>query len=190
METEKEEQPIRRLSHWAGILLTVLTLAIWSCSGADEETIKRIEYKGPATETVNLVTIYSDSAQIKLKLSAPLEQQLQNGDIIYPKGLYITFYENGVPSSIITAKYGKFDKAKNQYYGRNDVVVKNVIKNEQLNTEELFWKKQTRTIHTDKFVRITTPDEIVTGEGLTAKDDFSDYTINKFIGSITLKNEP
>ncbi|WP_207433743.1 LPS export ABC transporter periplasmic protein LptC [Sabulibacter ruber] len=158
----------------------------WSCQQADEN-IKPIEYNGPISETYNQVTIYSDSAMMKLKLSAPVEQQLQNGDVVYPKGMYITFYENGAPTTIITAKYGRYEKAKEQYFARNDVVVKNIVKNEQLNTEELFWERQKQTIFTDKFVRITSVDEVVTGVGLTAKQDFSDYTLKQFSGSFVLK---
>jgi LPS export ABC transporter protein LptC len=176
-----------RLSGKTSWLLVLLVASLgWSCQQADEN-IKPVDYKGPASETYNQVTIYSDSAQMKLKLSAPVEQQLQNGDIVYPKGMYITFFEEGVPTTIITAKYGKYDKVKDQYFARNDVVVKNVVKNEQLNTEELFWQRQQQSIYTDKFVRITSAEEVVTGVGLTANQDFSDYTLKQFSGSFLLK---
>ncbi|MBC3539533.1 LPS export ABC transporter periplasmic protein LptC [Rufibacter sediminis] len=167
-------------------LLFLLGTFSWSCQNADEN-IKPIQYNGPSSETYNQVTIYSDSAKMKLKLSAPVEQQLQNGDIVYSKGMYITFYEEETPTTIITAKYGRYDKAKDQYFARNDVVVKNIVKKEQLNTEELFWERQKQTIFTDKFVRITSVDEVVTGVGLTAKQDFSDYTLKQFSGSFVLK---
>ncbi|RNI32289.1 LPS export ABC transporter periplasmic protein LptC [Rufibacter immobilis] len=166
--------------------LPLVAMFSWSCQKADE-VVRPIEYKGPTSETYNQVTIYSDSAKTKLKLSAPVEQQLQNGDILYPKGMYITFYEEERPTTIITAKYGKYDKAKDQYFARNDVVVRNVVKEEQLNTEELFWERQKQSIFTDKFVRITSKEEVVTGVGLTAKQDFSDYTLKQFSGSFVLK---
>lgn len=164
----------------------LLSLLVWSCKKGDE-MVKPVNYKGPISETHNQVTVYTDSAIIKLKLSAPLEQDLQNGDILYPKGLYITFYEDGVPTSMVSAKYGKYDKAKDQYFVRSNVVVKNTVKNEQLNTEELYWNKQKRNIFTDKFVRITSAEEVVTGVGLTANEDFSNYKLDKFSGSFTLK---
>jgi len=167
-------------------LVVFLGTFAWGCQNTDE-VVKPIEYNGPSSETFNQVTIYSDSAQLKLKLSAPVEQQLQNGDILYPKGMYITFYEEGTPTTIITAKYGRYDKAKDEYFARNDVVVKNIVKKEQLNTEELFWERQKQSIYTDKFVRITSVDEVVTGVGLTASQDFSKYTLKQFSGSFVLK---
>ncbi|MBA9075992.1 MULTISPECIES: LPS export ABC transporter periplasmic protein LptC [Rufibacter] len=166
------------------MLLLVGALGV-GCKNADDN-VKPVNYKGPVSETYNQVTIYSDSAQIKLKMTAPLQQDLENGDILYPKGLYITFYENGVPTSMVTSKYGKYDKLKDQYFVRNDVVVKNIVKNEQLNTEELYWNRQKRNIFTDKFVRITSAEEVVTGVGLTANEDFSNYKLDKFSGSFTL----
>ncbi len=182
-------QVLLKRRSWAKLpvcLAFLLGVFGWGCQQADEN-IKPVEYKGPASETYNQVTIYSDSAMMKLKLTAPVEQQLQNGDVVYPKGMYITFYEENKPTTIITAKFGKYDKAKDQYFARNDVVVKNIVKKEQLNTEELFWERQKQTIFTDKFVRITSVDEVVTGVGLTAKQDFSDYTLKQFSGSFVLK---
>ncbi|WP_192822532.1 LPS export ABC transporter periplasmic protein LptC [Rufibacter sp. LB8] len=156
------------------------------CQEAEKE-VKIIEYKGPASETVNVETIYSDSAKTKLKMNAPLQQDMQNGDILYPKGMFITFYENGQPTTTVTAKYGKYNKKDDQYFVKNDVVVKNTVKNEQLNTEELYWNRQRRQIFTDKFVRITSAEEVVTGHGLTSNEDFSNYKLTNFSGSFRIK---
>ena len=167
-------------------LLLLLLAAGTGCQKA-EETIVPVEYKGPASVTHDVVTIYSDSAKTKLKMSAPLQRDMQNGDVLYPKGMHITFYEEGKPTTTVSAKYGKYEKAKDQYFVQNDVVVKNTVKNEQLNTEELYWHRQKREIHTDKFVRITSTDEVATGHGLTSNEDFSNYRINNFQGSFKLK---
>lgn len=169
-----------------GLVFALGSVAGFGCQKADEVT-KPVEYNGPASETHNVVTIYSDSAKTKLKMSAPLQQDMQNGDVLYPKGMHITFYEDGKPTSMVSAKYGKYDKAKDQYFVRNDVVVKNTVKNEQLNTEELYWDRRKRNIFTDKFVRITSADEVATGHGLTSNEDFSNYTIKNFTGSFKIK---
>ncbi len=166
--------------------LAVCGLAAGGCQPA-EETVEPVTYKGPASETHDVVTIYSDSAQTQLKMSAPLQKDMQNGDVLYPKGMHIVFYEDGKPTTMVTAKYGKYEKAKDQYFVRNDVVVKNTVKNEQLNTEELYWDRQKRQIFTDKFVRITSADEVATGHGLTSNEDFSNYTIKNFTGSFKIK---
>src|SRR6476620_9333887 len=68
---------------------------------------KQKKYTGPIMETVDVQTLYSDSAQLKIKLNANLQQQYENGDAIYPKGLHLNFLdENGKVSSTLRANYG------------------------------------------------------------------------------------
>jgi hypothetical protein len=61
--------------------------------------------------------------------------------------------------------------------------------NKSLQTEELFWSPKDKKIYTDKFVIITTPTEIIKGEGLVANEDFSYYEIQKPTGIIALDEE-
>src|SRR5690606_41136095 len=65
------------------------------------------------------------------------------------------------------------------YKATGDVEVNSYEKDQKLNTEELFWRRDKGEIYTDKFVRIETAEEILLGEGLTATQDFSSYKILK-----------
>jgi hypothetical protein len=55
-----------------------------------------------------------------------------------------------------------------------------------LNTEELFWEPKKEIIYTDKFVRIETDGEIITGEGMEAPQDFSTWRLKNFHAVISL----
>jgi hypothetical protein len=68
------------------------------------------------------------------------------------------------------------------------VVVVNNKKGETVNTEELNWSPTTKKIYTDKFVTITTADEVLKGEGLDTDQDFSYTRIRKPTGIFSLKN--
>ena len=70
--------------------------------------------------------------------------------------------------------------------GRRNVRVLN-IKCEKLGTEELVWDQQKGRIYTDKFVKITTPDQIITGEGMESDQTFSDWEIMNVSGTINRK---
>lgn len=149
---------------------------------------KQKKYTGPIMETVDVHTLYSDSAQLKIKLDANLQQQFENGDAIYPKGLHLTFLEeNGQVGSTLKANYGRYVKKTDAYMVRGNVVVNNVLKKQTLDTEELHWTKQKRQIHTDKFVKIRTESEVLTGTGLVANQDFSRYKILKPAGVFSVK---
>jgi LPS export ABC transporter protein LptC len=67
------------------------------------------------------------------------------------------------------------------------VEVKNVAKNEQLNTEELFWKPDDQRIFTEQFVTIRQQGDVIYGQGLTAKQDLSDYVITHPYGELDVK---
>ena len=162
-------------------------LAVASC-GPTKDPDKEKKYTGPIMETANVHTLYSDSARVKIKLNSPLQQQFENGDGIYPKGLDLTFLDDqGRVTTTLRANYGKYDKGTDSYRVRGNVVVRNLEKNQTLNTEELRWDKQKQQIKTDKFVKIRTADEILTGTGLEANQDFSRYKILKPSGVFSVK---
>ena len=46
----------------------------------------------------------------------------------------------------------------------------------------LIWNEKIQKFYTDKFVTITTPTQIIYGDGLESNQNFSDYTILKVKG--------
>jgi LPS export ABC transporter protein LptC len=161
-----------------------LAVGLLALAGCDKQKASGLltPYNGPLMETTNVLTLISDSAKLKFQLTAPLEQQFENGDIIYPKGMVVTFYSADGKKTVIntlTAKYGKVDKAKNLYIMRGKVQVVNVPKEQRMDTEELFFDKTKQVIYTDSAtaVRMETPTEILNGNGLWAKQDLNPYRI-------------
>ena len=63
------------------------------------------------------------------------------------------------------------------------------MKGDKLNTEHLIWNAITKKIFTDEFVKITTKDETIWGDGLVANQDFSDYQIKNVKGQVYMKDE-
>jgi LPS export ABC transporter protein LptC len=135
-------------------------------------------YNGPMIEINKVETLFTDSATLRVKLTAPKEYEFKNGDREFPEGEKIEFYdENGVPSSILTSNYGKFDKEKNIYVVKDNVIIKNLVENKKLTTSELNWNPITEKVYTDKYVVIETSDRILYGDGLTANQQMSAYKI-------------
>ena len=174
----------------AALLLLAAGLLPASCS-KQAEAPAQIIYKGPLLETENVVTLLSDSARLHIRLAAPLEQRFENNDLLYPKGVSVTFYDK--PGKLVVntlqAKWGKFDNSQQLYIMRGAVKVTNVPQQQHLDTEELFYNRMQQKIYTDSamFVRVQTPTEVLTGYGLTANQDFSRYGIHRPIGTFTLE---
>jgi len=174
---------------WGGLAGLLLVAALAGCQAKDKEA-KPVVYTGPLIETENVVTLLSDSARLHIRLTAPLEQRFENSDILYPKGVKVTFYDK--PGKLIintlVAKWGKFDNAQQLYIMRGAVKVANVPQQQALDTEELFYNRARQKIYTDStmFVRVQTPTEVLTGYGLSANQDFSRYGIHKPKGVFSL----
>ena len=145
-------------------------------------------YTGPLIESTNVTTLFSDSAQLKFRVEAPLEQKYENGDIWYRRGVKITFFgPEGEVRNTLRGDVAQYDKQKNLYHVTGDVQVQSAVKKEKVNSEELYYDQNAQRIYTEKFVRIETATEILTGTGLTANRDFSRYTILHPAGDFLLK---
>lgn len=161
-----------------GFLALALAFGVWSCKNEVHDPDSEIRYNGPLMTTVDVVTLYSDSARVKIRLEGPLEEKFENGDILYAEGLNVTFYsDSGQVATTLRANTGKYDQAKDAYLATGNVIVHNTEKQQTLHTEELHWDKQKQTIYTEKQVRIETPEEVLTGKGMTANQGFDRYKI-------------
>jgi LPS export ABC transporter protein LptC len=125
---------------------------------------------------------------VKVKMLADLVYEFQSGDREFPKGIYLEFFdETGALSSTLRANHAYYFKNDDQWRARGKVEVVNLAKNEQLNTEELFWRPTKEEIYTESFVTIRMQNEVIYGEGLEAKQDMSSYTIKKPQGEFTIE---
>ena len=139
--------------------------------------------------------MYSDSARVRAKLTASkLDRYAGKKPYMeMPKGMEVIFYdENKKEQTKLTADYGigfdNPDGGMEHMEAKRNVVVINK-KGDTLNTEHLIWNAVTEKIYTNEFVKITTKDEIILGDGLTSNQDFSDYTIKNVKGRIDVKEE-
>ncbi len=166
--------------------LIVSCLVIFFCGSlsccSNNEASQPIEYTGPLSEAEKVELFYSENERVKVKMMADLVYEFKNGDREFPRGIYLEFYDGfGKLESTLRANHAYFFKGENQWRGQGKVEVKNIEKNEQLTTEELFWRPAEERIFTDKFVTIKQQEDVVYGTGLEAKQDMSTYKIKNNI---------
>ena len=170
-----------------------LGLGLQSCQ-TDIQTINLVTAgKNIPSETMkDAEIVYSDSAKVKMKLTGP-QLDRYNGEkahIIFPRGVKVLFYDDSMKvSSHLDADYGIRYESEATMEAKRNVVVVNV-KGEKLNTEHLFWDEAKDRIYTNEFVKITTGDEVIFGDGLESNRDFSKWRIKNVKGTINLKDEP
>lgn len=157
----------------------ILQLILFSaCSTEQKKLAEMEEYQGPVFESTGVEVLMSDSTLLKVRLTGARQIQHQNGDLEFPEGIKVIFYSRlGVAISEITAQEGFKAADSNLYRARGDVLVRDLVENKNLSSEELFWDPEKQLIYTDKFVTIETPEELVLAEGLKAPQDFSTYEL-------------
>jgi len=159
-----------------------------SCKNDLKKIQQTIDRSMLNTERADSVTIiYSKEGITKAQLFAKTFNHVQDAKPPYiemKNGIRVLFYNDSMNlQSTLLAKYGRYFEQSGNVLVRDSVVVYN-IKKEQLNTEELIWNEKLQKFYTDKFVKITTPTQIIYGNGLESNQNFSDYTILKMKGII------
>jgi LPS export ABC transporter protein LptC len=169
------------------VLGLIMLLAFTAgCGGGETKEI--IEYKGPLSEIENVELFYSENDRVKVKMTADLMYEFENGDREFPKGVFMEFFDEfGTMEHTLRANHAFFFSKEDHWRGRGNVEVKNIAKANQLNTEELFWRRKDKKIFTEKFVTIRQEGDVLYGQGLIANEDLSEYTITKPSGDMEIE---
>ncbi len=157
----------------------------------DEESINN-EYEGPQVTTEDIEIIYTEDAKLKARIYAKEAQQFKNKNAIYPKGIFVEFYDKEEKiSGTLKSDYVKYDYKKNIYIIKGNVIVKNKKKDETLKTTEITWVPEDEKIFSkDKtFVEIHTKDVNLIGKGIDATQDLSKYKIKDLKGTIKIRKK-
>jgi LPS export ABC transporter protein LptC len=144
--------------------------------------------KTPVETAKNIKIFYSDSAFVKVEMTAPVLDHYTSGNpyVEMPSGLRAIFYDNRLNvTSRMSAGYGIRYERDQKMEARKNVIVVNE-KGEQLNTEHLIWDERRQKLLSDEFVTITTKDEILYGTGFESNEDFTKYKIFKPTGTFSI----
>jgi LPS export ABC transporter protein LptC len=137
------------------------------------------KYRGATDKTYDLIVDYPDEG-ITCK---------ENEYIEFTKGVDMIFYDaDGKESGHMKAKYAISYNKKEQMIARNNVELWNA-EGKRLDTEELIWDQKSGRIHSEKFSKITSPTEVIYGDGFESDQDFSKYRIVNISGIVSVKNE-
>ena len=174
------------------LLLSWATLLLFSgCLNDPEEVADLMERLNPQVETATEVAIlYSDSAILRGYVSGPrMLNYLDRNDPRqeFPDGVHVVFFDEwGDTTSILDAQLGIRRERKNEIIVRDSVVWKS-LDGQRLETDELIWDQQLSEVRTNKFVVITTPEQIIYGHGFRADQDFSNARVLSVEGQVQLR---
>lgn len=176
------------------VLIILIGTTLISCKNDIEEVNKLTVSNDLPTFKVNdLETSFSDSGVLKVKIYAPELIRFEHGELQYdeyPEGVRVEFYNSLMEvTGTLRCNYARYLIKEEMWEAKSDVEVNNTEQEEKINTELLYWDMKKELIYSDKFVRITTAEEILFGEGFESNQDFSKWKILKPTGTINVKDE-
>ena len=187
------KNPVVKFSLLSRILtFLIIFLTVISCENKIKFIPKSDLLTLPSLTVRDFETFYTDSGKLQLEMSAPLMEQYLNNESPYyefSSGIRIVFY-NGKKDvqGTATAKYAKYTKSDNLWELRDSVVVINEGK-DKLETEVLYWDQTKNLIYSDRFVKITSEDQIVMGTGFESDPRLTKRKIKKVSATIYLKDQ-
>jgi len=135
----------------------------------------------PSRTIYNAKIIQRDSGFVTLRATAPVIEMYELIDSPYTvakKGMKIEFFDKKKPKNPgnITAKFAKIYDYKKFYEARGDVRIL-TSDGQRFATQTVFWDQKKNRIYTNDTVYATMEDgsTLVHANGMTAKDDFSEY---------------
>ena len=127
---------------------------------------------------------YTDGGEKVMTLTAPVLERIQGNPQrdIFPEGILVEFYKDGKKVyATLTADYAERQPDQYLVTASDNVVFENV-KGEKLETSQLNWNERKGTIYSDRFAKLSRPDEIIYGYGFKANQDFTDIEFSKTTG--------
>lgn len=168
---------------------------LFSCSDAKvrpDIDLTLEEENMPVQESWNSKIIFTEDGRLKGILYTDHLRAFNEPKEKLLDGVRFEFFnEAGKKTSQLTSKKGKIDELTQDMYAIDSVVALNDSSNVKLETDELMWRKKDEKIVTDKFVRITSDEEIIEGYGFESDQQIKNYIIRNvtYQTTTTKKNE-
>ena len=174
------------------ISLTLLSLLIASCEKKLDSIPKSEVLNLPSSTTSNLETILTDSGLVQLIMTTPLVEQYENIEKPYSEfrmGIKVFFFDGTRDTmAMVTSRYAKYVTVDKLWELKDSVIVLD-DKKVKLETELLYLSLEKDLIYTDRFVKLTDGDEIMTGLGFESDSHLKKKVIKKPWAIIYLNDE-
>lgn len=158
-----------------------LVLIVTSCQSQKLKPKVKVELESknyPVQESWNSKIIFTENGILRAILYSKNIKVFENPREKLIDELKVDFYNpQGIKTSWLTSNKGRIDDITENMYAIENVVAKNDSTNVILKTEELMWRKVDKKIISNKFVRITSPDEIIEGYGLESDQQLKNYKV-------------
>ena len=172
------------------MMATALAVAfvVYSCKGKHAEA-EVLDLKETPVQIVNdMFIVQSENSQMQMRAEAPLMEKYENDSLkyeLFPEGFFVYGYDEAgnLETKIVAdnARHLKYDDGREKWEAFGNVVVNNIINQEVMETDTLYWDQENEKMYTHCYVRLYSPDGFIQGYGMEADQRARDNKIfNQF----------
>lgn len=170
-----------------------VAFVVYSCKGKLGEA-EYLDLEETPVQVVNDMFLQqTENGMVKLRAEAPRMEKYEKDTLdyeLFPEGFFVYgFDETGkLETEIVSdnARHMKYDDGRETWEAFGNVVVKNLINQEVMETDTLYWDQKNEKIYTHCYVRMYSPDGFMQGYGMESDqrarstilyDNFNNYAI-------------
>lgn len=175
-------------------MMAIVILILQSCSSSvkNTATLDVVRDSAAVMKTYNVTTLVSDSGITRFRVNTPewlVFDKKAKPTWEFPSGIHLEqFDENLEVHSEVSAKKAIYYTELEQWILSDSVYAINV-EGEKFESEILYVYQKEDRIFTDKFVKITQEDKIITGIGMESNQRLTKYKVLKPQGIIPLDED-
>lgn len=151
-----------------------VALVVISCKSGTKDDGKLDFGQIPVQVVDNMYVVQTDMSQMQMRTEAPVMERYQTDTLeweLFPEGFTTYAYdESGRLETLITADKARHTKpvkgGPEVWAAYGNVLVKNLIRQETMETDTLYWDKAHEKIYTDCYVRLISPQGMMQGYGM------------------------
>lgn len=155
-------------------IVTAIATIVVSCSDKTPQG-QIIDINAIPRQTVkDMYAVQTNNGMLQMRMEAKLMQRFQNDSTkisyeLFPEGFDVYAYnkdgllETHIHSEVAKHSTTKYDE-KWEAYG--NVVIRNFIKGERMETDTLYWDRETKRIFTHRLVKMYSPQGFMQGYGM------------------------
>ena len=150
-----------------------VAFVVYSCKGKIAEADSVNLGETPVQSVDDMFIVQTENSIIQLRAEAPLMERYENDTLSYelfPKGISVFGYtEEGLLETEIiadNARHPSHKDGRETWEAFGNVVVKNLINQETMETDTLYWDQKNEKIYTHCYVRMYSPDGFAQGYGM------------------------
>ncbi len=143
-----------------------------SCKDKGEKT-SLDRSKVPVQSVDSMFVVQTENGLLKMRTVATRMERYELDTISYDtfkNGFEVYSYdETGSLETIITAEeamHYTYKDGSEKWEAYGDVVIRNVIKHERIETDTIYWDRTNERIYTHRFVKLFSPDGFMQGYGM------------------------